>query len=329
MDRLTFVVLQFNPHKAEALCGQFSGLDLHENSDPHETQLSKRVKINGRDRLVDFFPASYTSPAAMLTQACRNCQGIVLAYDVTSRREFDRIVHDYHYIVDFWKDSIIPEPVARTTMVPILLSSPSQSNLAVSKDNHTGTFTPFARLPQELKLLILRQCLVSPHPVSALDPQLSGINMNILFTCKLFYTEGLRMFREQNTFTPYGQRIAIVGNTAWLTPTSRTKTTTTTTFPTRPRSVDGEEGEGLADRLGCSFVELSSRTDHEKVNKLFMDLAVEYLVRTEGPAPSGEAFHGSAVGERRGKRDRNRKKVGGWIGPVVKYFRHRVSRVLS
>ncbi|KAK2798692.1 hypothetical protein FQN51_007554 [Onygenales sp. PD_10] len=277
MDRLTFVVLEGNPYKAEALCGAFSGLNLHERGDPHEAQLSKRVKINRRDRLVDFFPASYASPAAMLTQVISDCQGIILVYDVTSRSEFDGILHDYRYIVDIWKQNILPEQEAHKIKVPMIVSSLSQSSL-VSKNNHT--FTPFSRLPQELKLLILRKCLVSPYPVAALDPQLSGINVNILFSCKLFCTEGLKMFREQNTFTTYGQRIAIVANTAWLTTATSKTNTNTNTIPTRPRAVTEAEGQALADRLGCNFVELSSRTEHEKVQEVFMDLAVEYVVRT-------------------------------------------------
>lgn len=77
------------------------------------------------------------------------------------------------------------------------------------------TTFPIQRLPMELQLLTLQHCLVSPAPIlnpsvplSAQRFQVEGeeythnqINPRIIFTCRLFYKEGLCLLYGRNVFT--------------------------------------------------------------------------------------------------------------------------------
>lgn len=77
------------------------------------------------------------------------------------------------------------------------------------------TTFPIQRFPMELQLLILRYILVSPIPilnagvaqnvqVLVIEGEEKGqyrINPNMIFTCKLFYKEGLPLLYGYNTFT--------------------------------------------------------------------------------------------------------------------------------
>ena len=74
---------------------------------------------------------------------------------------------------------------------------------------------PLDRLPMELQLQVLRDCLVTPQPALAFEiPKYShskssiripskdkyAINTSILQTCRMFNVEGTKLFYSQNTF---------------------------------------------------------------------------------------------------------------------------------
>ncbi|ODH41726.1 hypothetical protein ACO22_01304 [Paracoccidioides brasiliensis] len=105
-------------------------------------------------------------------------------------------------------------------------------------------FTCFPRLPHELQLAVLRAALVSSDPVVLPTPHINGININIL------------------------KPFCIVAEIAFVT-------------PAKPRAVTTEEGQELARRLGCNFVELTSKT-YNDVENVFTGLIRKHRSRVAG-----------------------------------------------
>lgn len=82
------------------------------------------------------------------------------------------------------------------------------------QDFEAPTTFPFQRLPVELHLLMLQHILVSPAPILSPNIPLNAqkyfvrgeekglhqVKPHMIFTCKLFYKEGLRLLYGHNTF---------------------------------------------------------------------------------------------------------------------------------
>ncbi|PGH04725.1 hypothetical protein AJ79_07004 [Helicocarpus griseus UAMH5409] len=178
-------------------------------------------------------------------------------YDVTSREGFNQISERYKTIFQYLygKDPPREHDLKRQSRTALT------TNSIWPKDPRT--FTCFPHLPHELQLAILLECLTSTTPVSLPYAELSGININILLVCKLFYYEGIKIFWEQNIFTTT-RSFNIIADTGFIT-------------PDRPRVVSVEEGEALANHfvadrfLPCKYVEMSFREDYDVFHDVVMD----------------------------------------------------------
>ncbi|KAL4863640.1 hypothetical protein BDV12DRAFT_177261 [Aspergillus spectabilis] len=131
-----------------------------------------------------------------------------------------------------------------------------RSSKKLSSKKQNDTFTCFPRLPAELQLAVLRVCVTSSRPIVDKKPHLSGNNMNVLQACRLFHDEGSKMFWNENIFVAH-QPIYLVGDLTWATPETRV--------------IPSAQGQALADRFGCTFVESSSRS-YEEVKTVVLGL---------------------------------------------------------
>ncbi|KLJ07864.1 hypothetical protein EMPG_16646 [Blastomyces silverae] len=242
----------------------------------------------------------------------RETHALILTLDVTSREQLDLIQQTHAAFLSFMR---------RYGSTPCVFPSwPIYK--ASSKDEATQpqTFTCFPRLPQELQIAVLREALTCPDPVPLPMPHVAGINLNILKACKLFYEEGSRIFWKENTFLPL-KPMTLVAETGWVT-------------PSKPRAVTTEEGQKLARRLGCKYVELSSRYN-EPVVDVVADLVREHRAVV---AAAPDEFDGAS--EARGiinltpnyrvglwLRMSNRRHSREALRSLVRSFKRRASRI--
>ncbi|PGH06629.1 hypothetical protein GX51_02256 [Blastomyces parvus] len=253
--------VDYGIYRLDALCKEFTGSYVGERV-TGRVPVYKTLQIAGERwclQLNAIQPGDFSWwPGTM--QWCRRSQVFIFNYDVTSREGFDLVSKRYRTILKYlyWRDSEEHETKgARPIVRPTRFLWPKAPT----------TFTCFPNLPVEIKLLVLRQCLVCPNPVLLPDPSFSGINVNVLLTCKFFYLEGSRIFWEQNTFTSC-QPFIIMGDTAMVS-------------PSRPRVVAAEEGRDLANGpVKSKFVELSSLDDNDMFRELVMDACEQYVLRT-------------------------------------------------
>ncbi|PGH34031.1 hypothetical protein GX50_03178 [[Emmonsia] crescens] len=251
----------------------------------------------------------------MLNLFFNDTDALILTFDVTMREELDLILQTHAAFLRFLRNRSTPQ--SRLFAVSRFHNHLSEELSQKISLRASQKFTCFPRLPQELQLAVLRAALTSPDPVVLHTPHVSGINLNILKVCKLFHEEGTKIFWKENTFMTM-KPITVVADTAWVT-------------PNKPRAVTTEEGQEFARRLGCNYVELSS-----KVNEPVMGV-VSYLVRehknwtmaaaiNSGSAPQVQSSDPIAQGMKRWAHRRGPKEV---IRSLVRSFKRRASRIFT
>ncbi|KAK2744108.1 hypothetical protein FQN55_006976 [Onygenales sp. PD_40] len=251
----------------------------------------------------------------------------ILLYDVTCRQDFDAMPTAHADIAPVYT-SKLASPLKQVPGKLPLKGDPSYISHPQRQTENTpiqppegktgNTFTCFPRLPQELQLAILQSCLTSPRPVVYHDPYSSGINVAVLWVCKLFYNEGRKIFREQNIFVS-SQPIYLVADSSLVT-------------ANRPQVITSAEGQNLADDLSMRFIELSTR-DLDSVNALMDEVfrgyyyrprptvtASPYLTREQRSKSSPDDLV-NAVGQwRNGKRR---------LGSLGRSLRQRISQLFN
>ncbi|KLJ09919.1 hypothetical protein EMPG_09923 [Blastomyces silverae] len=231
------------------------------NAHPTEgSPISKRLEVAGQQchsKIWSMHPGCYEWWCTR--EICRESQILIFKYDVTSCQGFNVISEWYKILLHefYWRERWL-----HATGSMRLIARPTKLPWPKSPE----TFTCFPRLPSEIQLLVLRECLVSPNPVLLPDPSFSGININVLQTCKFFYQEGRNIFWGQNTFTT-SHSFIIIGDTALVS-------------PNEPRRVTASEGRALANGdVQSRFIELSSIDDHDIFRDLVMDACEEQILR--------------------------------------------------
>lgn len=89
----------------------------------------------------------------------------------------------------------------------------------------TPIIFPITKLPMELQMLVLEACLIRPTPLVNIyrtlpfklrrlvlrirDEPDSDLSLNIMFTCRLYWHEGMRMLHTKNRFLFSGTRVGI------------------------------------------------------------------------------------------------------------------------
>ncbi|KKZ67751.1 hypothetical protein EMCG_06618 [[Emmonsia] crescens] len=245
---------------------------------------------------------------ATLSLFFNNTDALILTFDVTMREELDLIVQTHADFLRFLRNGSTPQSC---------LFAVNRFHNHLSSLRTSQTFTCFPRLPQELQLAVLRAALTSPDPVALDTPHVSGINLNILKVCKLFHEEGTKIFWKENTFMTM-KLIIVVADTSWVT-------------PNKPRAVTTEEGQEFARRLGCNYVELSSKVN-EPVMGVMSDLVREHKNWTlaaainSGSAPQVQSTNPIAQGMKRWANRRSPKEV---IRSLAGSFKRRASRIFT
>ncbi|KAL2866501.1 uncharacterized protein BJX67DRAFT_354959 [Aspergillus lucknowensis] len=153
-------------------------------------------------------------------------------------------------------------------------------------------FKYFPRLPVEIKIQILRACLVSSQPIVGFRPYSRGINMGVLRVCKLFHEEGTKIFWAENRFLSQ-KPIFIVADHTWVTPTSGPE-------------VPADKGRALAEEVGGEFYEVSSKNAWQ-VGNLFENLVREFRARMRGY--TGYRRAGDAAGQAEKQAAASRRRI--------------------
>ncbi|KAK2791336.1 Ras GTPase [Emmonsiellopsis sp. PD_33] len=292
-----------------------------------ELNYRKQIHTGNKHAIVELLDVSMVDLVdnfrAMWHQMLLTGDVYILLYDVTCRQDFDAMRTAHADIAPVYTSKLASPLKQVPGKLPLkgVISHPQRQteNTPIQPpEGKTGnTFTCFPRLPQELQLAILRSCLTSPRPVVYQDPYSSGINVDVLWVCKLFYNEGRKIFREQNIFVS-SQPIYLVADSSLVT-------------ANRPQVITSAEGQNLADDLGMRFIELSTR-DLDSVNALMDEVfrgyyrprptmtASPYLTREQRSKSSPDDLV-NAVGQwRNGKRR---------LGSLGRSLKQRISQLFN
>ncbi|PGH04726.1 hypothetical protein AJ79_07005 [Helicocarpus griseus UAMH5409] len=239
--------------------------------------VSKVVEIYGKHYVTLFFPVWLNGVDFEYTPWVKQFYGqsshvLIFIYDATSRQVFDRIASSCETIFRHVYGTEFPKHESNKFA---LAARPTKYVWPKSR----RTFTCFPLLPHELQLAVLQECLTCTGSVILPDPNFSGINLNVLLVCKLFYQEGVKIFWEHNSFASF-QPITFIADTTFVS-------------PDRPRVVSTEEGEELARRsLQCKYIEISARDEHDYFSETVMDACRLYIARKG--IPRGRQVSGSS-----------------------------------
>ncbi|KAK2809403.1 hypothetical protein FQN50_003862 [Emmonsiellopsis sp. PD_5] len=313
---------------------RFGRLQVAENYFPDtfdptlELSDRKRIRVGNKHAIVRLLDIStmelLDNCRAMWHQMLLTGDVYILIYDVSCRQDFNVMWRAHTEIAPVytsgplkqvsgrlqplkWDTSFISHPQRQTENTPI---QPPEGEIG-------NIFTCFPRLPQELQLAILRNCLTSPRPVVYHDPYSSGINLDVLWACKLFYDEGRKIFWEQNRFVS-SKPIYLFADSSLVT-------------ADRPQVITSAEGQKLADDFGMRFIELSTR-DLDSVNAA-MDEVIRGYYRSR-PTMTASLY---VPREQRSKSipDDQVKTVSQWrngkrrLGSLARSLKQRTSRLFN
>ncbi|KGQ01035.1 hypothetical protein PAAG_12286 [Paracoccidioides lutzii Pb01] len=274
----------------------------------------KQTVVDGKVVLVDVLNLSLgicsrkDEFGPVIHQYAKSSDGFIFLYDVTSREGLSCILEIHEAFLRHTRSASTFDCCLGPPLPLYVQSTKRLYQLESSKT--LKQFTCFPRLPHELQLAVLRAALVSSDPVVLPTPHINGININILKVCKLFHEEGTRIFWKENIFT-FWKPFCIVAETAFVT-------------PAKSRAVTTEEGQELAYRLGCNFVELSSKS-YGDVENVFTGLIRKHRSRiAEVSRPSGYMPRGQNL-----VRIAHVRALIRAIRSLVRTFKQRTSRIFT
>ncbi|OJD17624.1 hypothetical protein AJ78_02274 [Emergomyces pasteurianus Ep9510] len=265
----------------------------------------KQMVVDEKVVLVEILEFTYGDEThAMANLFFNDTDVLILTFDVTLREQLDLLVKTHAAFLRFMDT----KPAPQYCLFPEHHTEELSRNASLRIPQ---TFTCFPRLPQELQLAVLREALTCPYPVALPMAHISGINLNILKACKLFYEEGSKFFWQENTFIPV-KPMTVVADTARVT-------------PVKPRAVTTEEGREFARRLGCKYAELSSK-DNEPVVAVVSDLIREHRAAVDKPDSALQGQIANLTARAREERD-YRHSPKERIFSLARGFKRRASRI--
>ncbi|KAL4880537.1 hypothetical protein BJY04DRAFT_71553 [Aspergillus karnatakaensis] len=200
----------------------------------------------------------------LFTEPRSSFHGFFLLYDVASQGSYEFVSKTLQILTRIlYEKKVKAGPISKNAssiIIPMkglsqdITNIRTRNNDTLKEQSAQKTFTCFPQLPTELQLAVLQACLTSSQPIEDMKPHLSGINLNVLRVCKLFHEEGSKIFWNDNVFLAR-QPIYLVGDLTWSTAEARV--------------ISSAHGQALANRFGCTFVELSSQS-YEEVKALFI-----------------------------------------------------------